>query len=153
MIRQVFERGFASVVARFMLDGSAEALFDRIALVGALPPDELAKLRAETRVYLEKVREEGAPYSELAMGTIREVLAILPQLKDAAKGGGASASWGGVSEVLRDLALQAAKSSAESAAAHAQDLAAMLDAKRAAAAVKVPATAAAANATTPEENT
>lgn len=131
MIRQVFERGFASVVARFMLDGSAEALFDRIALVGALPPDDLAKLRVETRVYLEKVREEGAPYSELALGTIREVLAVLPQLKDAAK-------WGGASAMLRDLALQAAKSSAESAAAHAQELADKLDAKRNASAAAVP---------------
>ncbi len=110
MIRQVFERGLASLVARWMLEGGAEAVFARIEKAGALKPEELARLRAETVANLTKVREEGAPYADTVLAAWKEIAGHLPDLQAIAKMAGAT------------LATVAARS-AETAAVHAQEIA------------------------------
>lgn len=110
MIRHVFERGLSSLMARWMLDGSADALFERIAQAHAMKPEELEKLRAETRAYLEKVRDEGAPYADTVMAAVRELLRHAPDVS-------------GITSGASKIAMTVAARSAEHAAARAQDLA------------------------------
>lgn len=110
MFRNVFERGLASVVARWMLDGGADAVLERIARSGALKPEEIEKLRIETRAHLERVREEGAPYVDVVTAALSEVLAHVPDARDALRTAG------------RIAATVAAKS-AEAAAIRAQGMA------------------------------
>lgn len=109
MIREVFERGLASIVARLMLEGGAEAVFARIEKAHALPPQELAKLRADTLAHLQRVKAEGAPYTDAVTAAWREVAGHLPDLQTVARMAGST------------LASVAARS-AEAAAAHAHEL-------------------------------
>lgn len=124
-MREVFEKGLASTVARWMLDGSADALIERVAAAGVLRPEEVAALRQETRAHLEKVRDEGAPYAELVTTALREVGKSLP-LGTLAEAGLTAASQ----LPLRDLASSAtrvalgvAARAAQTAADRAQTLA------------------------------
>ncbi len=120
VLRQAFEKGMASVMARWMLDHGSDAVFERIAHANALTPDALEQLRKETRVYLEKVREEGAPYSEAVLSVWQEVAKHLPDLST-------------LTQTAGKVALQVAVKSAEMAAARAQDLAEQLRSAQAAA--------------------
>jgi len=119
VLRQAFEKGMASVMARWMLDHGSDAVFERIARANALTPEALEQLKKETRVYLEKVREEGAPYSEAVLTVWQEVAKHLPD-------------FGAVTQTAGRVALQVAARSAEVAAARAQDLAEQLRAAQAA---------------------
>lgn len=118
MIRQVFERGLASLVARWMLEGGADAVFARIEKAGALKPEDLARLRAETVANLNRVREEGAPYADSVVAAWREIAGHLPDLHTIARMAGST------------IASVAARS-AETAAVHAQEIADRLAAQRA----------------------
>jgi hypothetical protein len=94
-------------------------VFARIEKAHALPPAELAKLRAETLAHLQRVKEEGAPYTDAVTAAWREVAGHLPDLHTVARMAGST------------LATVAARS-AEAAAVHAQDLADKLAAQGAA---------------------
>lgn len=75
MIGRAVEKGLASLIARWMLEGHADALLDRVAAAGALSEAEIAELRATTRARLGKVQQDGAPYAELlvdALGVVAE---------------------------------------------------------------------------------
>jgi hypothetical protein len=111
VIRHVFERGLASIIARWMLEGTSDALFERIAKVGALKPEEAEKLQRETREHLERVRDEGAPQADAVLAVLKGVLASLPDLKT-------------VAATATRAAVHVAAKSAEAAAARAQDLSA-----------------------------
>ena len=78
MIAKALEKGVASVVARWMLEGHADAVLDRVAAAGALPPEELAELRARSRARLERVRDEGAPYAQMLGEVTTAALQRLP---------------------------------------------------------------------------
>ena len=128
MFRQGFEKGLASVVARWMLDGSAEALIERVARSGALTPEQLEKLRTETLDNLRKVKDEGAPYADMATAALREVMGHVPMapLWSAAVQAGSGpwkAAAGPVAQAAVASALQVAARSAEAAAARAAALA------------------------------
>ena len=85
MIRHAFERGVASVIARWMLEGRHEAIFRSIERAGALPPEEIATLRDEVRVHLEHVRDEGAPYADMLVATAGEMLPAVTELARGAR--------------------------------------------------------------------
>ena len=119
VIRQAFEKGLASMMARWMLDHGSEAVFERVSRSGALTPEALEQLRSETRVYLEKVREEGAPYSEAVLSVWQEVASHLPDLSALA-------------QVAGRTAVHVAARSAEAAAERAKDIAEQLKAADAA---------------------
>ena len=144
MIRDGFEKGLASIVARWMLDGSAQAVIDRVAKSGALPPEQLEKLRADTLDHLHKVRDEGAPYADMATAALREIVGHVPlgSLWSGAVAAAASVPWkeaaAPAAQAAARAALHIAARSAEAAAARAQELAAHFAVK--------PATAAAADA-------
>lgn len=73
MLARAIEKGLASVIARWMLEGHADAVLDRVAAAGALAPEEIDALRGQTRERLRKVRDDGAPYAALleeALGAI-----------------------------------------------------------------------------------
>lgn len=65
MIGRAVEKGLASLVARWMLEGQSDAILDRVLSAGALEPAEIDALRAQTRGKLERVRDEGAPYAAM----------------------------------------------------------------------------------------
>ncbi len=83
VIHHAAERGLASLIARWMLEGRHEAIFSSIERAGAMPPEEIAALREEIRVHLEKVRDEGAPYADLLLSTAGD---MLPGIVNVAKG-------------------------------------------------------------------
>ncbi len=125
MMREVFEKGLASTVAKWMLDGSADALIERVAAAGVLRPEEVAALRQETRAHLERVRDEGAPYAELVSTALREVGKTLP-LGQLAGAGLAAASQLPLRDMANSatrVALGIAARAAQSAAEHAQTMA------------------------------
>lgn len=93
-----------------MLEGGAESVFARIEKAGALKPDELEKLKAETFARLEKARDEGAPYVDTVTAVWREVAGHLPDLQSVVRVAGST------------LASVAARS-AEVAAVRAQEIA------------------------------
>lgn len=134
MIRDVFEKGLASTVARWMLDGSADAVIERVAQAKVLKPEELEALRRDTRAHLEKVRDEGAPYAELVATALREVAKNLPlgQLASAGLSAASTVPWRDVASSATRVALDVAARSAQAAAQRAQDLAAAAESLRAA---------------------
>ena len=73
MMRQGLEKGLAALIARFLLESRHEALFASIARAGALPPEEIDRLREETLAHLRAVRDEGAPYADAMMVALREI--------------------------------------------------------------------------------
>jgi len=83
VFRHAAERGLASLIARWMLEGRHDTIFRSIERSGALPPEEIDTLREEIRAHLEKVRDEGAPYADLVMATVGD---LLPGLTGLAKG-------------------------------------------------------------------
>ena len=111
MIRHVFERGLSSLIARWMLEGASDALFEKIAKAGALDTDQAEKLRRETREHLEKVRDEGAPQADAVLGILRAFLATLPDLRN-------------VTASATRVAVHVAAKSAEAAATRAEELSA-----------------------------
>jgi hypothetical protein len=110
MIRHVLERGLASIVARVLLDGGAEALLQRVEKSGVLKPDDIERLRRDTRAHLEKVRDEGAAYADVVQAALKEFAVHLPEVQDILRQAG-------------KLAVTVAAGSAEAAAARAKDLA------------------------------
>ena len=91
VFRHVFERGLASLIARWMLEGRSDAIFRSIEKSGALSDDEVAKLRAETVAYLGRVREDGAQYSEMVLSAFDGVRSLLPDVGTLARGAGHAA--------------------------------------------------------------
>lgn len=132
------------MVARWMLDGSAEALIERVAKSGALTPQQLEKLRTETLDNLRKVKDEGAPYADMATAALREVIGHVPMapLWSAAVQAGSGpwkAAAGPVAQAAVASALQVAARSAEAAAARAAALAERFAPEAPAAAQDMPA--------------
>lgn len=78
MIGRAVEKGLASMVARWMLEGQSDAILDRVLSAGALDAAEVEALRSQTRVKLERVRDEGAPYAAM-LG--EAAVALLSQAK------------------------------------------------------------------------
>ncbi len=73
MIGRAVEKGLASLIARWMLDGHADAVLDRVVAAGALDAAEIEALRAQTRARLGKVRDDGAPYAALILEALSAV--------------------------------------------------------------------------------
>lgn len=73
MIGRAVEKGLASLIARWMLDGHADAVLDRVVAAGALDAAEVEALRAQTRTRLGKVRDDGAPYASLILEALSAV--------------------------------------------------------------------------------
>ena len=111
MIRHAFERGVASLIARWMLEGRHEAIFRSIERAGALPPEEITALRAEIQVHLEQVRDEGAPYAEVMVATAGE---LLPGVADLARGA-RSVALSAAAQALRSAGDAVAKASGSEA--------------------------------------
>ncbi len=130
MIRDGFEKGLASVVARWMLQGGAESVLDRVAKSGALHPEQLEKLRKDTLDHLIKVREDGAPYADMATAALREIAGHLPLgavfsgVAAAAHNVPWQAAASEATQAATRMALQLAAKSAQAAADRATDLAA-----------------------------
>lgn len=128
MIRDGFEKGLSSLVARWMLDGSAESVLERVAKSGALPPEQVEKLRQDTLEHLQKVRDDGAPYADMATAALRELLGHVP-LAAVVSGAAAAASEtipkaaGPAAQAAARMALNIAAKSASAAAARASELA------------------------------
>jgi hypothetical protein len=115
VIRHVFERGLASLIARWMLEGTSDALFERIAKAGALDAEQAEKLRRETRAHLEQVRDEGGAQADVVLAMMRGVLASLPDVRS-------------LTETATRAAVHVAARAAEAAAARAQDRSGQADA-------------------------
>ncbi|MSP93246.1 MAG: hypothetical protein EXR79_15865 [Myxococcales bacterium] len=110
MIRHVVERGLASVVAKLLLDGGAEALLARVERAGVLKPEDMARVRRETLDHLGRVHDDGAAYADVMWAGLKEVGAHLPEFQ----------------QILRQvggLAVAVAQQSAEAAALRAKVLA------------------------------
>jgi hypothetical protein len=131
-MRDAFEKGLASVVARWMLDGSAEAVIARVAKSGVLGPEEVENLRRETTEHLQKVRDEGAAYAELVTTALKEVAAHLPLggLATAAVSAAGAVPWKDAVAAASRVAMEVATASAAAAAQHAQTLHETLEAQR-----------------------
>lgn len=131
-MRDAFEKGLASVVARWMLEGSAEAVIARVAKSGVLGADEVEQLRRETTEHLQKVRDDGAAYAEVVTTALKEVAAHLPLggLAAAAAGAAAAVPWKDAVAAASRVAMDVATASAAAAAQHAQTLHETLDAQR-----------------------
>lgn len=120
MIREVMEKGIGSLVARWMLQGSASALLDRVAAAGVLSPAELDKLRTDTEAHLRRVEAEGAPYADVALTALQEVAKVVPLagvLTSAEARGMASKVGSVAAQVLAQSAAQAAQRVQEYASA------------------------------------
>lgn len=132
MMRQAFEKGLASVVARWMLDGSAEAVIARVAKSGVLKPEEVDALRHDTTEHLQKVRDEGAAYADVVSTALREVAAHLPLsgLASVAVTAAGAIPWKDTVGLASRIAMDLATKSAEAAAIHAQTLHENLEAQR-----------------------
>jgi hypothetical protein len=78
VIREVFEKGVASIVARYLLEGSADAVLERVAKAGVLTPDQLERLRHDSIAHLQHVRDEGAPYAQVVLQALQEAGKVLP---------------------------------------------------------------------------
>jgi len=112
MIREVMEKGIGSLVARWMLQGSASALLERVAAAGVLSPAELDKLRTDTEAHLRRVEAEGAPYADVALTALQEVAKVVPLagVLTSAEARGMAAKVGSVAaQVLAQSAAQAAQ--------------------------------------------
>lgn len=72
------------MIAKVLLETRHDALFAAIARADALPPDEIAKLRAETLAHLQKVRQEGAPYADAVTVAIKEVVGTVAEMNPSA---------------------------------------------------------------------
>ncbi len=131
-MRDAFEKGLASVVARWMLDGSAEAVIARVAKSGVLKPEEVEKLRRDTTDHLHKVRDEGAAYAEVVTTALKEVAAHLPLggLAAAAVSAAGAVPWRDAVSAASRVAMDVAAASAAAAAQHAQTLHETLEAQR-----------------------
>lgn len=131
-MRDAFEKGLASVVARWMLDGSAEAVIARVAKSGVLGPEEVENLRRETTEHLQKVRDEGAAYAEVVTTALKEVAAHLPLggLAAAAVSAAGAVPWKDAVAAASRVAMEVATASAAAAAQHAQTLHETLEAQR-----------------------
>ena len=88
MLRYAFEKGMASLLARWMLESKGDALFRSIERAGALPPEEIAQLRADRKKYLERVRDEGAPYAEVVRSALND---MQPSVSELTRGAPAAA--------------------------------------------------------------
>lgn len=132
MMREAFEKGLASVVARWMLDGSAEAVIARVAKSGVLKPEEVETLRRDTTDHLQKVRDEGAAYAEVVTTALKEVAAHLPLsgLASVAATAAGAIPWKDTVALASRMAMEVATKSAQAAAIHAQTLHETLEAQR-----------------------
>jgi len=92
MLKDVVEKGVASILARWMLESRAESLYSAIERSGALRPDEIGKLREEIKVYLERVRDDGAPYADLIGQAIGDLRRLAPSFVDLARTAGSMAA-------------------------------------------------------------
>lgn len=130
MIREVMEKGIGSLVARWMLQGSASALLDRVAAAGVLSPAELDKLRTDTEAHLRRVEAEGAPYADVALTALQEVAKVVPlaSVLTSAEARGMAAKVGSAAaQVIAQSAAEAAhrvQGYAQAAAARVQAAAA-----------------------------
>lgn len=111
MLRHAIERGISGLIARWMLQGRAEAVFASIARAGALSPEEIAQLRAETLAHLQAVEKEGAPYAEMVLAAARELLPGFARLAAQARTTATS---------IAAEALRAAAQAVDPASAHGQ---------------------------------
>lgn len=118
MWRHALERGLAGLIAKHLLDGRVDSVFSRIEQSGALTPERIAKLRAEVEANLHKAKVEGEPYADVVPAAMREVLARVPDLREALTGIGKTAA-------------EAARNAAEVAKAEIHKAAAEVEAKRA----------------------
>lgn len=138
MIREGFEKGLASVVARWMLQGGADTVLDRVAKSGALPPEQLEKLRQDTLAHLHKVKDDGAPYADMATAALREIAghvplgAVFSTVAAAAQAVPWQSAGSAATQAATRVAMGIAAKSAEAAVARAQDLAAIFGDKAAA---------------------
>jgi hypothetical protein len=123
VIRDAMEKGLQSLVARWMLAGSADALLDRVAKSGVLSAADLDKLRADTSQYLNKVEAEGAPYAEMALTALKEVAKVVP-LASALSDANVRGLAGKVGAVAAQVAAQTMAQAATRAAQVADQLAA-----------------------------
>lgn len=142
MIREVMEKGIGSLVARWMLQGSAGALLDKVAASGVLSPAELDKLKADTEAHLRRVEADGAPYADVALTALQEVAKVIPLA-----GVFASSEARGMATKLGVVAAQVMAQSAAQAAQRVQHYA-----EAAAARAQASAQAATANQTAPAES-
>lgn len=117
MLGQALEKAVAGVVARWLLDGGADAVLAKVAATQALPPEELEALRAEAFVRLERVRAEGAPYIQV-MGEVAG--ALWQQGRSTAAGSGVAQAATAVGPLLAAV-LRAATARAEAPPAAVQE--------------------------------
>ncbi len=116
MLRIALERGLSSMIAKWMLDGRADTVLDRVVKSGALPPAEIAALRAQTNARLQQVRDEGAPYADMiaeALGGVRAALPDLAAILRSADGSNARVVAAAVADELARRASGAARAAAK----------------------------------------
>ncbi len=125
MIREVFEKGVASIVARYLLEGSADAVLERVAKAGVLTPDQLERLRHDSIAHLQHVRDEGAPYAQVVLQALQEAGKVLPlgAVTTAAASAVSAAPWRSWAATATRVALDVAARSAAEAAARVQQAA------------------------------
>ena len=113
MLRYAFEKGMASLLARWMLESKGDALFRSIERAEALPPEEIAQLRADRKRYLQGVRDEGAPYAEIVRSALKD---MRPSVSELTRGAPAAA-MGMAERALKavEATLERASDAAESA--------------------------------------
>ena len=116
MLRIALERGLSSMIAKWMLEGRADSVLDRVVKSGALPPEEIAALRAQTTTRLQQVRDEGAPYADMiaeALGGVRAALPDLATILRSADGSNARVVAAAVADELARRASGAARVAAK----------------------------------------
>ncbi len=113
MIGRAVEKGLTSLVARWMLEGQSDAILDRVLSAGALDATEVEALRTQTRVRLERLRDEGAPYAAM-LGEV--AVAVMAQAQASPMATALRASGRTVAPLLAQW-LRAAAAAAESAGA------------------------------------
>jgi len=108
MLRIALERGLSSLIAKWMLEGRADIVLDRVAKAGALPPEEIEALRLQTAVRLEQVRDDGALYADMVTDALSGVRAALPDLASIMQSSDASSARVVAAAVADELARRAA---------------------------------------------
>lgn len=88
MIRRAAEYGLSSLFADWMLKGGAEVVFERIERSGFLKPEELERLKADTRAHLQAVRDEGKVQADVLVGALRAAVAAAPVVTELARTAG-----------------------------------------------------------------
>ncbi|MCO4760072.1 MAG: hypothetical protein KC502_01095 [Myxococcales bacterium] len=116
MLRVALERGLSALVARWMLEGRADAVLDRVMQSGALSAVEVEKLRKQTLARLHQVSEDGAPYADMvgaALSGMRTALPDVAQVLRSTDAGSARVIAAAVADELARRAAEAARSAAE----------------------------------------